>query len=193
MKTKKQNPAASVSDAVWTPSNMLSMLRLLMALPLALLFLEPRGNSHWILILAIAAYASDLLDGWLARQFGGETKFGRIIDPLADKVFITVAVLMMIGVGMVPLWFGIAVIARDLIILAGGLHIRSRSGMLVQSTMLGKATVVSICVVLITALFMDGRQTILMLLMLLSLGFMVASLYTYGERYLRLIKSTRKN
>jgi cardiolipin synthase (CMP-forming) len=191
MKTKTQQPR-DASEAIWTPSNMLSMLRMLMALPLAFLLLEPRGNTHWILMLAAAAYASDLLDGWLARQFGGETKFGRIIDPLADKVFITVAVLMMIARGIVPLWFGVVVVARDIIIFAGGMHLRAKSGVLVQSTMLGKATVVSIGVVLVAALFADGRQTLLTLLMLLSLGFIAASLYSYGERYFRLLKQARK-
>lgn len=191
MKTKKQVPR-DASEAIWTPSNMLSMLRMLLALPLAFLLQEPRGNMHWILIIGAAAYASDLLDGWLARQFGGESKFGRIIDPLADKVFITVTVFMMIAVGIVPLWFGVVVVVRDIIIFAGGIHLRAKSGVLVQSTMLGKATVVSIGVVLVAALFADGRDTLLTLLMLLSLGFIVASLYNYGERYLRLIKQPRK-
>ncbi len=192
MKAKKKNPS-EVSDAVWTPSNMLSMSRMLMAVPLAFLLIEPRGNTHWIVILTGVAYISDLLDGWLARQFGGESKFGRIIDPLADKVYIGVAVLMLIWSGLVPLWFGIVILARDLIILAGGLHLRKRSGILVQSTMLGKATVVSIGVVLIMSLFSEGRQTIMTLLMLVSLGFIAASLYNYGERYISLMKKARKN
>jgi cardiolipin synthase (CMP-forming) len=192
MKHKKRKTEES-SMVVWTASNMVSMLRLLMALPLALLLLEPGRNMHWILVLGALAYASDLLDGWLARHFASESSFGRIIDPLADKVFITVAVVMMIVSNIVPLWFGIVIIARDIIILAGGLHLKRRSGILVQSTMLGKAAVVSIGVVLVTALVTEGRHVLLTLSLLLSLGLIVASLYTYAERYWKLLRSAQSS
>lgn len=194
--TSKRNAAAkNTSESIFTPSNLVSLLRMLLVIPLVLLFGEPRTNQLYIAALALLAYVSDLADGWLARKFGGESNLGRIIDPLADKVFITAAVLLMIGTNMLPLWFAVVVIARDVIIFAGGMYLKQRSGLIVQSNMLGKAAVVSIGVVLIAALFGSGGTNItLTLLMMVSLGLIFASLYMYGERFLKILKqiSSRK-
>jgi cardiolipin synthase (CMP-forming) len=167
---------------------MISMLRMLLVIPLVLLFDQPRTNQLLIAGLGLFAYLTDLADGWVARKFEGESAFGRIIDPLADKVFITAVVLLMIGTHMIPLWFAVVVIARDIIIFAGGMYLRRRSGVLVQSNMLGKATVVSIGVVLVAALFGEGGTNVtLMLLMFVSLGLITASLYVYAERFFKLL------
>lgn len=188
--TSKRNAAPKHgSDSIVTPSNLVSLLRMLLVIPLVLLFDEPRTNQLSIAALALLAYLSDLADGWLARKFGGESNLGRIIDPLADKVFITAAVLLMIDKNMIPLWFAVVVIARDVIIFAGGMYLKQRSGLIVQSNMLGKAAVVSIGVVLVAALFGSGGTNItLTLLMMVSLGLIFASLYMYGERFFTLLR-----
>ena len=186
-KAATQSRGASF-DKIWTVSNMLSMFRMLLAIPLAFVLQDAERMLPFVLVLSAVAYASDLLDGWVARTFDGESRFGRIIDPLADKVFITVGVLGMEAAGLIPWWFTILVIARDIIILAGGVHLRARTGQVVQSTMLGKATVVSIGVALIAALFGEGSSHPLpVLLLLLAVGMIAASLYGYGQRYVSLI------
>lgn len=171
-----------------TPSNLLSILRALLVIPLILLFDAPRTNQLLIAGLCFFAYLTDLADGWLARQFGGETKMGRIIDPLADKIYILVFVALMIGKDMLPLWYGIAVIARDVIIFLGGIYLRRKTGVLVQSNMLGKATVVSIGLTLIAALFSTGGTDVpTKLLLIVSLALLAASLYVYSERFFKLL------
>jgi CDP-diacylglycerol--glycerol-3-phosphate 3-phosphatidyltransferase len=177
-------------ERIWTPSNMLSMFRLLLSVPLVLLLLDPVRNRTTVLLLAAVAYASDLLDGWMARRFDGETTFGRFIDPLADKVLVGACAIALLAAGLLPLWFGLAVIARDMLILTGGLLVRSRTGTVVQSNMTGKMTVVSIAAVLIAALFQDELQSMTFtMLTLASLGLMVASLASYSGRALPLLRS----
>lgn len=179
--------------SITTPSNLLSMLRALLVIPLILLFDQPYTNQLYIAGLCFFAYLTDLGDGWLARKFGGETRMGRIIDPLADKVYITVFVILTITSRMLPLWYGVAVIARDVLIFTGGMYLRKRTGQVVQSNMLGKATVVSIGLVLLAALFGDGGTNItLTLLMMVSVGLLFASLYVYGERFMKLMKKQKK-
>lgn len=186
-KARTQTRGASF-DKIWTVSNMLSMFRMLLAIPLAFVLQDAERMLPFVLLISAVAYASDLLDGWVARTFDGESRFGRIIDPLADKVFITVGVLVMAATRLIPWWFTVLVIARDLIILLGGVHLRMRTGQVVQSTMLGKATVVSIGAALIAALFGLGSSNPLpMLLLLLAVGMIAASLYGYGQRYVSLI------
>lgn len=168
---------------------MLSMFRLLLAVPLVLLLLDPVRNRTMVLLLAVVAYVSDLLDGWLARRFDGETTFGRFVDPLADKVLIGACAIMLLVAGLLPLWFGIAVLARDALLLAGGLLLRSRTGTVVQSNMTGKVTVVSIAAVLVAALFQDELQSMTFtMLSLASLGLMAASVASYGGRALPLLQ-----
>lgn len=185
----KPRTAAGASDRIATPSNIVSMFRMLLVLPLVLLFDQPRANQLAIAGVMLLAYASDLLDGWLARKFGGETNFGRIIDPLADKVVVIALMLLLMDARLLPLWYVIVVIARDLIIFAAGMYLRRRSGVLAQSTMLGKVTVVGIGLVMMAALFGSGGTNVLLqMLMFVSLGLIFASLYMYGERFFRLLR-----
>ena len=192
-KKKKASSTAQPQDRIWTPSNMLSFLRVLLVIPFALLLRDVHENQLLLGAIALIAYASDLLDGWIARTFEGESRLGRIIDPIADKIFIIVAVVVMVTEELLPLWFVLVVVGRDLIILLGGLHLRSRTGITVQSNMVGKAAVVSIGLVLLAAVFGDGgRDTLFTMLMLVSLGLITASLYIYGERYVTLLRSHGK-
>jgi cardiolipin synthase len=189
MSKKKQKSAAPPPDRIWTPSNMLSLLRMLLVIPFVILLSDAHQNQLYLAGIAILAYLTDLLDGWVARNFEGESRLGRIIDPLADKVFIIVAVVAMAFQEMLPPWFVVIIILRDIIIFAGGVHLKNRTGLLVQSTMLGKATVVSIGLVIMLSLFSEGgTDTPLNLLMMVSLALIVVSLYKYGERYFALMK-----
>ncbi|MBR9976702.1 MAG: CDP-alcohol phosphatidyltransferase family protein [Bacteroidetes bacterium] len=192
MSRKKKNDPRKENESLTTPSNLLSIVRMLLVLPLVILFDDPRGNQLLIAGLGFFAYLTDLADGWLARNFGGESKLGRLLDPLADKVFISAVVLLMIVTRMIPLWFGIIVIARDVLIFLGGLYLRKRTGVIVQSNMLGKAAVVGIGVVLVIALFSDGgTNVVLTLFMTVTLGLIVASLYVYAERFFKILKQHR--
>ena len=192
-KQRKRKEPANVSDELWTPGNMISMLRMLLVIPLLYLLQEPYSNQIALLALALFAYGTDLLDGLVARQFGGESNFGRILDPLADKVFIIAAMLGMLAAGMLPLWFVLAVVARDVSIFIAGMYLKRKTGILVQSNYLGKAAVVAVGLTFLAALFSEGgRGLLLNLMMVLSLGLMSASLYMYGERFVKMLRKSRK-
>lgn len=194
MSKKQKKTAPQVSDRIWTPSNMLSFLRMLLVIPFAMLLSNAHENQLYLAGIALFAYVTDLLDGWVARTFEGESKLGRIIDPLADKVFIIVAVVVMLIEDMLPLWFVLIIVLRDLIIFTGGVYLKKRTGILVQSTMLGKAAVVSIGLVILWSLFHEGGTNALYdLLMVLSMALIVTSLYKYGERFFTLLKQQGKH
>lgn len=97
--------------------NSLTMLRLLLALPLGMFILgEDYTSALWIGVLA---GTSDALDGFAARRLGALSRFGAALDPIADKILITVTFVCLAQVGLVPWYLAIVVIARDLVILAG--------------------------------------------------------------------------
>ena len=67
-------------------------------------------------ILAILAGITDLLDGYLARRWNQITDFGALMDPLADKVFITATMLMAVEYQLMPAWIVVLVISREFMV-----------------------------------------------------------------------------
>ena len=72
------------------------------------------------LILFAIAGVSDGVDGFLAKHFQWQTRLGSILDPLADKLLLASSFLTLTWLGMIPLWLLIAAIARDVLIVMGG-------------------------------------------------------------------------
>jgi phosphatidylglycerophosphate synthase len=96
-------------SALLTPPNLLSLSRLLLA---ALFAAWPQAS--WRLLLVAVAGATDLLDGWLARRTNTTTRWGALIDPIADRVFVLVAVVAFVAEGVFSVSDALLFIARDL-------------------------------------------------------------------------------
>jgi CDP-diacylglycerol--glycerol-3-phosphate 3-phosphatidyltransferase len=100
---------------------------------------------HAALGVFVLASVSDALDGWLARRFGQRSLVGAWLDPLADKLLLTTAVLTLsLPVGLperLPFWFPIVTLTRDFIILAGAIIIFMLRGHVeVRPSLAGKLT-----------------------------------------------------
>jgi cardiolipin synthase (CMP-forming) len=90
---------------IWTIPNILTVLRLLAAPGVAVMFLYfTRPWADWLaLALFVTAALTDWLDGYLARAWKQETNFGRMLDPIADKAMVVIALLVITGIsGMNP-------------------------------------------------------------------------------------------
>ncbi|MDX9740549.1 MAG: CDP-alcohol phosphatidyltransferase family protein [Gammaproteobacteria bacterium] len=97
--------------------NIISVLRILLVLPtVAALANEMFGLA--LLLFAVAG-VSDALDGYIAKRFHYESRLGTILDPLADKLLLVATYLVLAWLGLLPWWLTGAVVARDLLILAG--------------------------------------------------------------------------
>lgn len=95
--------------------NYLTVLRIL-SLPLILIPLQygrPR-TSLWAAGIFSVAFFTDWLDGFIARKKNLVTQFGKILDPLADKLLIGGSLIMLIGLGWVEAWMGILLISREI-------------------------------------------------------------------------------
>ena len=99
--------------------NAINGLRLAMA-PVLLWLLWAR-HFELALGVAIAAGASDLVDGFLAKRFGWQSRLGSLLDPIADKMMLGLAMLGLWLVAMLPAWLVGLVLVRDLVIVAGAL------------------------------------------------------------------------
>ena len=102
------------TDRVVTVPNILSALRLL-GVPLFLwLILVPEADWLAILVLSIAGF-TDWLDGYLARKWHQISRVGQLLDPVADRLYILATLIGLLLRGIVPLWFVLLLVSRDLI------------------------------------------------------------------------------
>ena len=92
-------------------------MRLLLIVPVAISILE-RSFGLTLALFAVASI-SDGVDGFLARRFNWISRFGSILDPIADKLLLVTVFLLLIFTGYLPTWLAFIVIGRDLVILAG--------------------------------------------------------------------------
>lgn len=99
--------------------NALTLSRMALTVPLAHLVLAQRYGAA--LMVALIAGLTDALDGLLAKRFDWRTRLGGLLDPLADKLLLTVSFVILAMDGSVPVWMAALVVARDLVIVAGAL------------------------------------------------------------------------
>ncbi|RZB35008.1 MAG: cardiolipin synthase (CMP-forming) [Desulfobacteraceae bacterium Eth-SRB1] len=116
MKNTASNKSGKSGIPINIP-NVLSLIRILLV-PLFVIFLFKNFYNLALLIFAIAAI-SDILDGLLARCLDQRTKLGSYLDPVADKLLLTSAFIILAVVKMVPGWLAVIVISRDVLITLG--------------------------------------------------------------------------
>jgi CDP-diacylglycerol--glycerol-3-phosphate 3-phosphatidyltransferase len=104
--------------AAWIP-NALTVARLAMIPAFVALVLASEGGHSWpAAIIFGAAGVTDQVDGWLARLWHVESAFGKIADPLADRLMIDAAVILLWHADRLP-WVALAIPARDVALIAG--------------------------------------------------------------------------
>jgi CDP-diacylglycerol--glycerol-3-phosphate 3-phosphatidyltransferase len=172
------------STIIWTISNIISLCRLILAVPISI-FLWYK-NIPVVTGLVIIAVISDHLDGFLARRLNQVTEFGKIIDPLADKVCVGLAALIMIIQNKVPIWFGIVVLARDLLILLASLYVKNKIKFVIPSNYVGKVTVTIIIIALIGVYL--GNENMRTTGLYLAFTAMLYSLIVYAVGMLKQLK-----
>lgn len=101
--------------------NALSVVRMALApVVISIIQADGFGSYRFLTVLGIAM-VTDWMDGWLARLWNVESESGKLLDPLADKIFLG-ALFIALGVrGIVPLWLVGALISRDIVILIGAM------------------------------------------------------------------------
>jgi len=106
--------------------NIISIFRIVLVPPLVFALLD--GSFRTAIYLFAVAGISDGIDGFLARHYGWTSRLGSILDPLADKFLQISAYITLAWLGLLPVWLAVAVLGRDLLIVAGGLVYHLRFG-----------------------------------------------------------------
>jgi CDP-diacylglycerol--glycerol-3-phosphate 3-phosphatidyltransferase len=154
--------------------NALTIARFLAIPVFVWLYLNAGDGPAWGAAVFFAAAAlTDQLDGYLARRWHVESRFGRVADPLADRLMIGTAAILMLATGRIPILAALVILGRDVALILG-YRILSPGGYDLEVTFLGKlATWVlyaSLAFVLVTAEGTDWPIVILWIGVALSLG-----------------------
>ncbi len=118
--------------------NALTVARIAVIPLLALILMSPsRSAGFWAAILFAVASITDWLDGYLARRMGIVTIFGKFLDPIADKLIVMAALIMILPFNRVPAWMVLVILGREIII-TGLRGIASSEGIVIHASDLGK-------------------------------------------------------
>lgn len=182
---------------VWTIPNVLTMIRLILVPVFVVLFFQ--GHRKAALAVFCAASLTDFLDGYLARKLNQVTDFGKLFDPLADKLMVLTAMVCQTFWGPLPLVAVIIVAAKELVMVLGGVFMLSKN-VVVYSNYVGKAAQVGFIASLILSFFHDrfeqGNITLFgmtpdILLLWLTVALAIAAMVVYGVEAVRTIKGKK--
>lgn len=123
---------------IWNLPNSITIFRILL-IPVFVFFLLSPTKLFSFLALLVFSIASitDWLDGYLARRMGIVTTLGKFLDPIADKLLVNSALIMLVGLGRVPAWMVVIIIGREIAV-TGLRSIASSEGIVIAASELGK-------------------------------------------------------
>ncbi|GAB6282030.1 MAG: CDP-alcohol phosphatidyltransferase family protein [Ignavibacterium sp.] len=171
-------------------SNLLSFLRLILAVPLFFMMENYFNGMNQILFLSIGIVAalSDSLDGYFARKFNQITEIGKILDPLADKICVGLIVLKLFLLNKIDLFIFVLIIGRDVIIIIVGMILAKKLGNVMPSNKFGKITVTIIAIFLfVIVIQIPSVSAIYKTFYVLTISFIFVSLISYGIRTLEIL------
>ena len=123
--------------------NVLTVLRILLVpvLVAALLSEGPQGDLLAAIVFAFASF-TDALDGWIARRAKIESTFGKLMDPLADKLLVTSALVSLVSLDRLSAWVAMVIIARELAV-TGLRQLAIEQGHVMAASLWGKLKTVA--------------------------------------------------
>ncbi len=162
--------------------NSLTLARILLA-PVLALAMQPSVDASVAAAVFAAGMASDAIDGHLARARGLVTRFGTLMDPIADKLFIGTALIGLLATDRIAAWVVLVIVARELLVTALRLVAR-RQGVIIAANGLGKAKTLLQAIVVFALLTVDAGS-VTDGLVILMVAITVLSGVVYGGGYLR--------
>ncbi len=172
-------------ENIWNVPNLLTMLRMVLIGVFVGAF--GAGQYGWAVAIFLAASATDILDGFIARKYHLITNFGKLMDPLADKLMLITTLICLTTVGSVPLWAVIVVIVKELIMVVGGMLLLRR-GIVVSARFLGKAATTLFILAVVAAFFSDHIAPWNLVFLYLAVAVSISALIWYTVNAVRQVQ-----
>ena len=181
-------------ENIWNVPNVLTLLRA--ALIPVFLILYYRQERYFALGVFLLASFTDLLDGYIARKYNLITNFGKLMDPLADKLMVISVLLVQTISGILPPAAVIVVILKEIIMVLGGVYMLKK-GIVVYSEPVGKAAQFLFIVAISLSFFHEdfiarGLLQWDMMLLWISVGLTLLALTFYARRAIDKLKAIKQ-
>ena len=178
---------------IWNVPNVLTMLRLALIPVFVALFAT--GHDKLALLVFLIASFTDFLDGYLARRNNQITAFGKLMDPLADKVMVVTALICQGIVGVFPWSAIVIVLLKELIMILGGV-VMLKNDVVVYSNLLGKTAQCSFIAALVLSFyhaeFLAWGFYLDRIVLWLSVILTLCALIDYGVAAIKTLRSKNK-
>ncbi|MBC8590522.1 CDP-diacylglycerol--glycerol-3-phosphate 3-phosphatidyltransferase [Wansuia hejianensis] len=177
--------------------NKITLIRvLLVPVFIVLFYVNIENHLTYAAIIFIIASLTDALDGYIARSRNLVTKFGKFMDPLADKILVTAAFVLLVEIGKIPGWIVIIILAREFAI-TGFRVIAASEGITIAASSLGKfktvAQLIAIILLLLDNIIFSKLNIPMDVIMLyISLVMTVLSGIDYIYKNINTLKSDNK-
>jgi len=165
-----------------TIPNLLSIFRILLILPLAINFWH--DNLDIVVLLIVMAFISDYMDGIIARHFNQISEWGKILDPLADKLSIGIMLIVLYLKQQVAFWLVFIVVGRDIVILLGGFFVAEKYKHITPSDFIGKVTANVLAMMVISYIF--NIEILERIFTPMALVFVFLSCNSYWKNFMRI-------
>jgi len=169
-------------------ANKLTMLRIFLV-PLFLIFIAVKNIPYGTFIatfIFIIASLTDQLDGYIARSRNQVTKFGKFMDPLADKLLVTAALISLVELQVVPAWATVIIIAREFAV-SGLRTIAASEGKVIAASMWGKVKTVIQIIAIVALLIQVNIGASKYLISLVQNNTIISDIIKYGPKFLLLL------
>ena len=140
--------------------NKLTFIRLVLAVPFIYFLQESNAEGFVYRMIAFALFVvaslTDFFDGYLARKYNLVTDFGKLMDPLADKILVISALVLFVELRYIPAWMSIIVIAREFLI-SGIRMLAAAKGEVIPAGKLGKYKTTSQMIVILIMIIVGNQ------------------------------------
>ena len=141
--------------------NVLTVVRMLLVPVLVVALLEKTGGGDLLAAVVFAvASITDAIDGWLARTRGSVTTFGKLMDPIADKLLIVAALVALVSLNRLEAWVAMVIIAREFAVTVLRAAVGAQQGVVISASQLGKLKTVLQVVMVLVLITVHGTRPV---------------------------------
>jgi CDP-diacylglycerol--glycerol-3-phosphate 3-phosphatidyltransferase len=141
--------------------NVLTVVRILLVPVLVVALLEKTGAGDLLAAVVFAvASLTDAIDGYLARAQGSVTNFGKLMDPIADKLLIVAALVVLVSLDRLQAWVAMVIIAREFAVTVLRAGVGAQQGIVIPASQLGKLKTAAQVLMVICLIAIRSRPVI---------------------------------
>jgi CDP-diacylglycerol--glycerol-3-phosphate 3-phosphatidyltransferase len=171
--------------------NVLTVLRILLVPVLVAALLSATASGDLLAaVVFVLASLTDALDGWIARRRKSESTFGKLMDPLADKLLVVAALVSLVSLDRLSAWVAMVIIAREFAV-TGLRQLAMEEGHVIPASMWGKVKTVTQIAMVLVLIAVDDRTVAVDLLVYATVFVTIASGVDYFFNFRSLLRTRR--